>query len=158
MLKRWRQAVKVEKTGPLIIKEILRCGLTVSGQRVIITSGYTHSRILRTCSSFVLSRIFSLLSPVLLVFVSCTVLILFPKSQLQSLGRYFVLKRQYPRSKHTKIQKNAVYEDKTQHAIYRGNPLYQATKRHLGRGKLSGQSVGLVIERSRVRGPAGAAG
>ena len=30
-----------------------------------------------------------------------------------------------------KGQKNAVYQDKTQHANFRGNPLYQATKRHL---------------------------
>ena len=32
MLRRWRWTVKVEKTGPLIIKEILRCGPTVSNQ------------------------------------------------------------------------------------------------------------------------------
>ena len=30
-----------------------------------------------------------------------------------------------------KVQKNAVYKDKTQHANFRGNPLYQATKQHL---------------------------
>ena len=31
----------------------------------------------------------------------------------------------------TKVQKNAICEDKTQYANFRGNPLYQATKRHL---------------------------
>ena len=30
-----------------------------------------------------------------------------------------------------KIQKNAIYEDKTEHTNFQGNPLYQATKRHL---------------------------
>ena len=30
-----------------------------------------------------------------------------------------------------KVQKNAIYCDKTQTANVRGNPLYQATKRHL---------------------------
>ena len=30
-----------------------------------------------------------------------------------------------------RVQKNAIYEDKTQHANFRGNSLYQATKRHL---------------------------
>ena len=32
--------------------------------------------------------------------------------------------------KRTKVQNNAIYCDKTQHANFRGNPLYQATKRH----------------------------
>ena len=31
--------------------------------------------------------------------------------------------------------KNAVYQDKTQHANFRGNSLYQATKRHLNNSK-----------------------
>ena len=31
-----------------------------------------------------------------------------------------------------KVQKTAIiYKDKTQHANFRGSPLYQATKRHL---------------------------
>ena len=29
------------------------------------------------------------------------------------------------------VEKNAIYYDKTQHANFRGNPLYQVTKRHL---------------------------
>ena len=29
------------------------------------------------------------------------------------------------------VQNKAVYQDKTQHANFRGNPLYQDTKRHL---------------------------
>ena len=34
-------------------------------------------------------------------------------------------------SKTEEVQKNADYQDKTQRANFRGNPLYQATKRHL---------------------------
>ena len=30
-----------------------------------------------------------------------------------------------------KVEKNAIYQDKSQHANFRGNPLYQAMKRHL---------------------------
>ena len=30
-----------------------------------------------------------------------------------------------------KVQWNAIYQDETQHANFLGNPLYQATKRHL---------------------------
>ena len=30
-----------------------------------------------------------------------------------------------------KVKKNAVYYDKTQHANFRGKPLFQATKQHL---------------------------
>ena len=36
------------------------------------------------------------------------------------------------RSKHIKIiEKNAVYYNKTQHASFRGKPLFQANKQHL---------------------------
>ena len=37
--------------------------------------------------------------------------------------------KQDPNTK--KVRKNAIYQDKTQHANVRGNPLYKATKRHL---------------------------
>ena len=33
--------------------------------------------------------------------------------------------------KHKKVQKNAIYWDKTQQANFRGNPICQAAKRHL---------------------------
>ena len=34
-------------------------------------------------------------------------------------------------SKHKKVQTNAYFDTDTQYANFRGNPLYQATKRHL---------------------------
>ena len=40
-----------------------------------------------------------------------------------------------------KVQKNAIYQDKTQHADCQGNPLYQATKRHL-KQQLHGEKRG----------------
>ena len=30
-----------------------------------------------------------------------------------------------------KVPNNAIYQDKTQHANFQGNPLYQATKQHI---------------------------
>ena len=35
-----------------------------------------------------------------------------------------------------KVQNNAIYSDKTQHAIFGGNPLYQATKWHLNNNQM----------------------
>ena len=40
-----------------------------------------------------------------------------------------IVERQDPNTQ--KIQRNAVYSDKTQHANFRGSPVYRATKRHL---------------------------
>ena len=38
------------------------------------------------------------------------------------------------------VQKNAVYQDKTQHANHRDNPLYEAPKRHLKK-QLNGDNI-----------------
>ena len=41
----------------------------------------------------------------------------------------------------SEIQKNTVYQDKTQHANFLGNPLYQATKWHLNKPLNGGKTL-----------------